>query len=341
MALRCPKTPLIPTEPTNDMSTLYVLFVVCGFLALFLLIEGAYFLWNDTRSPEVQRVQKRLNLMTTEERNLNTSTLSKHRVLSEQPGLQALLAQVPKINLLDRLLLQAASKHNVAQLLMQSLLGAVLLGSLAGLIWGRYVALPALLLGLFLPPMRLRWMRQRRLNKISAQLPDALDLICRSLRAGHAFSTCLAMVGHESPEPIASEFKTTFDEITFGMSTKNALLNLAHRVPVADIRYLVIAVVIQLETGGNLTELLYLLSGLIRERFKLFAKVRVLAAEGKLSAYIMLALPFFVGGALQVVNPKYISVLFESEEGMRVVSISLLMMALGMLWMWRVVKIKV
>jgi tight adherence protein B len=323
------------------MSTLYVLFVVCGFLALFLLIEGAYFLWNDTRSPEVQRVQKRLNLMTTEERNLNTSTLSKHRVLSEQPGLQALLAQVPKINLLDRLLLQAASKHNVAQLLMQSLLGAVLLGSLAGLIWGRYVALPALLLGLFLPPMRLRWMRQRRLNKISAQLPDALDLICRSLRAGHAFSTCLAMVGHESPEPIASEFKTTFDEITFGMSTKNALLNLAHRVPVADIRYLVIAVVIQLETGGNLTELLYLLSGLIRERFKLFAKVRVLAAEGKLSAYIMLALPFFVGGALQVVNPKYISVLFESEEGMRVVSISLLMMALGMLWMWRVVKIKV
>jgi tight adherence protein B len=332
---------LIPTEPTNDMSTLYVLFVVCGFLALFLLIEGAYFLWNDTRSPEVQRVQKRLNLMTTEERNLNTSTLSKHRVLSEQPGLQALLVQVPKINLLDRLLLQAASKHNVAQLLMQSLLGAVLLGSLAGLIWGRYVALPALLLGLFLPPMRLRWMRQRRLNKISAQLPDALDLICRSLRAGHAFSTCLAMVGHESPEPIASEFKTTFDEITFGMSTKNALLNLAHRVPVADIRYLVIAVVIQLETGGNLTELLYLLSGLIRERFKLFAKVRVLAAEGKLSAYIMLALPFFVGGALQVVNPKYISVLFESEEGMRVVSISLLMMALGMLWMWRVVKIKV
>lgn len=332
---------MIPTEPTNDMSTLYVLFVVCGFLALFLLIEGAYFLWNDTRSPEVQRVQKRLNLMTTEERNLNTSTLSKHRVLSEQPGLQALLVQVPKINLLDRLLLQAASKHNVAQLLMQSLLGAVLLGSLAGLIWGRYVALPALLLGLFLPPMRLRWMRQRRLNKISAQLPDALDLICRSLRAGHAFSTCLAMVGHESPEPIASEFKTTFDEITFGMSTKNALLNLAHRVPVADIRYLVIAVVIQLETGGNLTELLYLLSGLIRERFKLFAKVRVLAAEGKLSAYIMLALPFFVGGALQVVNPKYISVLFESEEGMRVVSISLLMMALGMLWMWRVVKIKV
>lgn len=323
------------------MSTLYVLFVVCGFLALFLLIEGAYFLWNDTRSPEIQRVQRRLNLMTTEERTVNTSSLSKHRVLSERLAVQQLLEQVPQIHLLDRLLLQAASKQNVAQLLVQSLVLAVFLGLLSALAWGAYVAWAAVVLGLLLPVMRLRWMRQRRLNKISAQLPDALDLICRSLRAGHAFSTCLAMVGHEAPEPIASEFKTTFDEITFGMSTKNALLNLAHRVPVGDIRYLVIAVVIQLETGGNLTELLYLLSGLIRERFKLFAKVRVLAAEGKLSAYIMLALPFLVAGALQVVNPKYISVLFDTEEGRRVVSISLFMMVVGTLWMWRTVKIKV
>ncbi len=323
------------------MSNLYVLFVVCGFLALFLLVEGAYLLWNDTRSPEIQRVQKRLNLMTTEERTVNTSSLSKHRVLSERLAVQQFLEQVPQIQLLDRLLLQAASKHNVAQLLMQSFVMALLLGGLSALVWGAYVAWPAVILGLVLPVMRLRWMRQRRLNKISDQLPDALDLICRSLRAGHAFSTCLAMVGHESPEPIASEFKTTFDEITFGMSTKNALLNLAHRVPVGDIRYLVIAVVIQLETGGNLTELLYLLSGLIRERFKLFAKVRVLAAEGKLSAYIMLALPFFVAGALQLVNPKYISVLFETEEGRRVVSISLFMMIVGTLWMWRMVKIKV
>lgn len=323
------------------MSTLYVLFVVCGFLALFLLIEGAYFLWNDTRSPEIQRVQRRLNLMTTEERTVNTSSLSKHRVLSERLAVQQLLEQVPQIHLLDRLLLQAASKQNVAQLLVQSLVLAVFMGLLSALAWGAYVAWAAVVLGLLLPVMRLRWMRERRLNKISAQLPDALDLICRSLRAGHAFSTCLAMVGHEAPEPIASEFKTTFDEITFGMSTKNALLNLAQRVPVGDIRYLVIAVVIQLETGGNLTELLNLLSALIRERFKLFAKVRVLAAEGKLSAYIMLALPFLVAGALQVVNPKYISVLFDTEEGRRVVSISLFMMVVGTVWMWRTVKIKV
>ena len=323
------------------MNTFYVLFVVCGFLALFLLIEGVFLLWHDTRSPEIQRVQKRLSLLSTEERSLNLSSLSKRRVLSEQAALQTLLMQVPQIQSLDRLLLQAASGLNVAQLLLQCGVVAALAATLASLLWGAGLALPLGVLGLLLPVLRLRWLRQRRLDKIAAQLPDALDLICRSLRAGHAFSTCLAMVGHESPEPIASEFKATFDEITFGMSTKNALLNLAHRVPVPDIRYLVVAVVIQLETGGNLTELLDLLSGLIRERFKLFAKVRVLAAEGKLSAYIMLALPFLVGGVLQLINPKYIDVLFDSEEGQRVVSISLLMMALGVVWMWRVVKIKV
>lgn len=337
----CLTTHLTPTEPTNDMNTFYVLFVVCGFLALFLLIEGTFFLWNDTKGPEVQRIQKRLSLLTTEDRSQNLSSLSKRRVLSEQPALQALLEKVPYIQHVDSLLLQAGSSLNVAQLVLQCVVLAVVSWGMVHVSFGGIAALPVALVALVLPWLRLRWLRQRRFNKIAAQLPDALDLICRSLRAGHAFSTCLAMVGNELPDPIASEFKTTFDEITFGMSTKNALLNLAHRVPVSDIRYLVVAVVIQLETGGNLTELLDLLSGLIRERFKLFAKVRVLSAEGKLSAYIMLALPFLVAGALQLVNPKYIGVLFQSEEGQRLVSVSLLMMVLGVLWMWRVVKIKV
>lgn len=330
------------TEPTHDaMSTLYVLFVVCGFLALFLLTEGAYLLWSDTRGPDQRRVQKRLNLMTAEDLTGNSLTLSKRRVLSEQAHLQKILEQMPGVQSLDRLLLQAGSALNVAKLLTLSALTAVSVSTLGAWIWGAYLAWPAALLGMVLPLLHLRWLRQRRLRKMAAQLPEVLDLICRSLKAGHAFSSCLAMVGQESPEPIASEFKTTFDEITFGMSTKNALLNLAQRVPIGDVRYLVVAVVIQLETGGNLTELLQLLSVLIRERFKLLAKVRVLAAEGKLSAYIMLALPFLVTGALQLVNPNYISVLFDTEVGRQVVTLSLLMMAVGVVWMWRVVKIKV
>jgi tight adherence protein B len=161
------------------------------------------------------------------------------------------------------------------------------------------------------------------------------------LRAGHAFPAALAMVGNEGLEPIATEFKTTFDEINFGISTQTALVNLATRVPIADLRYFVLAVVIQLETGGNLAELLSMLANLIRERFKLFGKIRVLAAEGKLSAYILLALPFCVAGVIQIVNPGYLSVLSTDPFGIRLVLSALGMMLVGSFVMWRIIDIRV
>jgi tight adherence protein B len=192
-----------------------------------------------------------------------------------------------------------------------------------------------------LPLLRLTWLRKRRVNKIGAQLPDALDMISRALRAGHAFPAALAMVGEQAQEPIASEFKATFDEINFGLSTQTALLNLATRAPIADLRYFVLAVVIQLETGGNLAELLSMLAELIRERFKLYGRIRVLAAEGKLSAYILTALPFFVGGMIQIVNPGYLSVLFTDPVGVRLVITAIVMMVLGCLVMWRIIDFRV
>jgi tight adherence protein B len=166
-------------------------------------------------------------------------------------------------------------------------------------------------------------------------------MISRALRAGHAFPAALAMVGDEARQPVAGEFKATFDEINFGISTATALNNLAARVPVADLRYFVLAVIIQLETGGNLAELLSMLAALIRDRFKLSGKIQVLAAEGKLSAQILIALPFAVAGALQVVNPGYMNVLFTDPVGVRLVITALTMMVLGAILMWRIVKIRV
>jgi len=191
------------------------------------------------------------------------------------------------------------------------------------------------------PVLRLTWKRSKRLHLIGAQLPDALDMISRALRAGHAFSAALAMVGNEAQEPIAGEFKATFDEINFGISTKNALMNLTKRAPIPDLRYFVLAVVIQLETGGNLAELLSMLSNLIRERFKLFGKIRVLAAEGKLSAYILLALPFVLAAALQVVNPGHLDLLWTDPTGFRLVIGALVMMVIGSFVMWRIIDIRV
>ncbi len=324
------------------MSISFSLFVISGFLGVVLLLEGAYLLWTETMNPEVKRVQRRLRLMSIGEHGASDVTLLKQRVMSHSPFVNKHLLKWPVLHQLDRLLLQSGSSMTVAHLLIVCFLcgfGGFLLSE----VW-RLPHTGALIVGAVLavlPLVRLPWMRSRRLNQIGMQLPDALDLISRALRAGHGFSAALAMVGNEAKEPIATEFRTTFDEINFGISTQNALGNLATRVPFADLRYFVVAVLIQLETGGNLAQLLSMLANLIRDRFKLFGRIRVLAAEGKLSAYILTALPFLLAFAIHVVNPGYLAVMLIDPLGIRLVIGALCLMVLGGFVMWRIIDIQV
>lgn len=325
------------------MNTSFALFVVLGFVAVVLLLEGLYVYWNDTKSPEVRRVGDRLRAISagghTEAGELK---LLKQRLLSESPGLQSLLLRLPRARQLDQLMQQAGDANTVSHLLAISAmfgLAGLLLCLVLRLPW--YTAL-LLTLGLaVLPLMNLARKRNARLRKIETQLPDAMDLMSRALRAGHAFPSSMAMVGSEAVDPIASEFRITSDEIAFGVSVDAALNNLAARVPSPDMSYFVMAVIIQRETGGNLGELLGKLAELVRERFKLFAKVRALAAEGKLSAWILTGLPFCVAGAIHILNPEYLSVLFTDPAGINVVYAALGMMAVGIFAMWRIIDIKV
>ena len=176
---------------------------------------------------------------------------------------------------------------------------------------------------------------------IELQLPDALDLMARAMLAGHAFPSGVQMVGNEMPEPVAGEFRIVFDEINFGISVQDALTNLATRVPSTDLRYFVISVLIQRETGGNLAELLSNISALIRARLKLLGAVRVLSAEGRLSALILTVLPFALAGVINFINPKFLSVLWTDPAGLKVSGGALFIMLLGIFWMWRIIKIRV
>ncbi|MDB5884518.1 MAG: Pilus assembly protein TadB [Polaromonas sp.] len=324
------------------MSMSFALFIILGFVAVVLLLEGVYVYWNDTKSPEVRRVEQRLRAMSAGGHVEGDGKLFKQRMLSHTPALQQLLLRMPRAGQLDRLLQQAGKSTTVSHLLMVCLL-LTLGGLIAGLLlrWSWPVTLLVSTGLAALPFMQLLRSRTRRLHQIEAQLPEAMDLISRALRAGHAFAPALAMVGTEAQEPIAGEFKITSDEIGFGISIDNALNNLATRIPSPDMRYFVMAVIIQRETGGNLAELLGKLSELVRERFKLFAKVRVLAAEGKLSAWILTGLPFCVAGAIQVMNPEYLSVLFTDAVGLKMVMGALGLMAMGIFVMWRIIDIKV
>lgn len=182
---------------------------------------------------------------------------------------------------------------------------------------------------------------KKRRIKFEDQLPDALDFISRSLRAGHGLTASMGMAGDELPAPVGRELKITFDEINFGITFKEAMANLMARVDSPDLTFFTVAVVIQRETGGNLTELLANLSKLIRERIKLKGKVRVLASEGKFSGFLLGGLPFALAGLLTGINPDYMAMLWSTPEGHNLILTGLSMMVIGAFFMSRIVQIKV
>jgi tight adherence protein B len=183
--------------------------------------------------------------------------------------------------------------------------------------------------------------RSKRIAILEQQLPEAADLIARALRAGHSFPSSLGMVAEELANPLGGEFQTTFDEISYGVSMNDALKNMVARVPVMDLRYFVIAVLIQREAGGNLSEILDNISQIIRERLKLLSKVRVLSAEGRLSAWILGVLPFALAGVIMLINPGFFMGLLNDSAGEKMIGGSLISMLLGIVWMRKIIRIHV
>ncbi len=177
--------------------------------------------------------------------------------------------------------------------------------------------------------------------KFERQLPDAIDLIVRALKAGHAFSGGMKMVADEFADPVGTEFEKTMDEINFGVSTADALKNLIKRVDCPDVKFFVISVIIQMETGGNLAEILEKISYLIRERFKLQGRIRVLSAEGKLSAIVLIAIPFLISFYLMLVNPDYLKPLFTDPIGRFMVVLAIAMMIIGVLLIKKLISFRV
>jgi len=183
--------------------------------------------------------------------------------------------------------------------------------------------------------------RRRRLRKFEEHFPEALDLLGRAVRAGHAFITGLEMIGKETTEPIAGEFRKTFDEQNFGLPLRDALLNLSERVPLIDVRFFVTALLVQRETGGNLAEILDGLARVIRERFRLYRDVRVKTAQGKLTAGILIALPPFMMCVLGMINPAYVRVLFEDHRGVMALMIAGVSQLIGSAIIWKIIHIEV
>lgn len=254
--------------------------------------------------------------------------------------LDDLLIAMPQFALL---LIRAGSPKKPAEYLLLSLgFGGIV--TLASILFSRQGLLGSLAIFAIasaLPVLNLARLAAKRREMFEDQLPDALDFIARSLRAGHGLTISMGMAADELPDPIGKEFKITFDEINFGIAFPEAMANLNARVNSPDLSFFTIAVVIQRETGGNLTELLAGLAKTIRERIKLKGKVRVLASEGKFSGYLLGGLPILLGAVMNALNPQYMALLWFSETGHDLLRTSAVMLTLGAAFMYKIAQIKV
>ncbi|HEX8610379.1 MAG TPA: type II secretion system F family protein [Telluria sp.] len=316
---------------------------VMVFIAVVLLFEGLYLMWKTYKGPQARKIEQRLNALSAAGDSSAQSHLLRERMMSELAPFQRFLLRLPRAHQLDRYLLQANLDWTVAKLLLACvtlgaagfLLVTALLHqpSLAGAMVAGFVA--------WLPLAYVQRRRRRRLAKLEQQLPDALDLLARALRAGHAFGAGLQMIGEEMADPIAGEFRLVHDEINFGVSLEQALGNLSVRAPITDLRYFVVAVLIQRDSGGNLTEVLTNLSRLIRQRLKLFWHVRVLSAEGRMSAWLLSLLPFAIGALMSIFNPAFMAPLWNDPLGQSLVRGMLFSMALGVLLLRHIIRIRI
>ena len=298
------------------MSANTLLLGLAVFALVLMLIEslriGAGLL--DAAAPASARLRARLREVATPGRT--AVTIARQRQLADAPLLRRILARFAFSEMTERLLSQAGMQIKVAPFLLLSL-------ALCGL--------PVLL--------ALRW-RGRRLARMEQQLPDALDLLCRALRAGHALPSALRMAADESAAPLGAEFRMLVDEVGYGAALPDALRRMALRNPGGDIGCFVVALLIQRDTGGNLAELLAGIATLVRQRQALRGQVRVATAEARLSAWILGLLPFMLAAALHFAHPGFIGLLWTDPLGRQLLAIVAALLVTGLAWMRMLVRIQ-
>jgi tight adherence protein B len=313
------------------------------FLTVTFVVVAVALVWGGAREDRDTRLKRRLSALGKDATEPVVSpSILRDELLSQIPALHRWLSRIAIARRLDRLLKQADSPMRVGELLLFTLVLAAG-GFAVGLLIGRSVisgAVGAIVAGC-MPIANVVRRKRKRVKSFGEQFPDALDLMTSALRAGHAFTGAIQMVAEEMPDPVAREFKDTFDEQNLGLSFKQALLNLTDRVDSMDLKFFVIAMVIQRETGGNVSEILEKIGYTIRERFKVLGQLRALTAEARLSGIVLALLPIAVGLILLLINPSYILFLFRESIGHYMLGAAVFLQLMGYVWIRRIVNIEV
>jgi tight adherence protein B len=319
-----------------------VLFVALTFVLILALVLGAYwtFVLRLDESDDAA-LRKRLRPERSAASIKSQKLLRPMQQLSRVGQLNALLEQMGRVaEPLQRNITQAGLNFTVATLLLSA--GCLALGTylvVRLVTFNSLIGIAAGVLAAFVPFMYVNYMKNSRLRKFEEQFPEAIDLIGRALRAGHAFTTGLAMAAEEIPKPVGEEFQLLYDRQNFGMQMPDAMRAFAARIPLIDARFFVTAVLTQRETGGNLGEVLDNLASVIRDRFRVKRQVRVLTAHGRITGWILAAMPPGLAAVMMVVSPQHMKMLINDPLGVQMIVGALVLQVIGTLIIRKLVDI--
>ena len=320
-----------------------MLLAVVAFIFATSLILGGYAAFTYLQPMRAKRrMEQRLRDVSAPVFEATDTTVVMSHAEGPVPMLDRFSAATKAGNELATLIEQSGVQTTPSAIIMISLAAAGVVGLLVLLVVGHlFAAFAGALVGLVSPVLWLKYKRSSRLKRFEEQFPEGLDLMSRAIRAGHAFQTALGMVADDLPPPVGPEFKKTFDRQNYGLPIRDAMNEMADRIPILDVRFFVTAVAIQRETGGNLAEILDNLAHVVRERFKIRRQVRVHTAHGRFTGYVLLALPAALAIALSFINPEHMQMLFRERMGQTMLMGAIVMQTVGFLWIRQVIKIEV
>jgi len=306
-------------------------------------VVGAFAGWGRLASTIARRrLDRRLRDVAETIDVEGASSVVKQQQDGTLPAVERMLGRTPAGISLKKLIEQSGMVTTPSAVVVWSLVSALVLALVAGMFLHVPFAQPvAAVVGLSLPTMWLRWKRAARIRKFEEQFPEALDLLSRAMRAGHAFQTALGTAADELSEPVGVELKKVFDQQNFGLPLNDALKELAERIPLVDVKFFVTAIAIQRESGGNLAEILDNLAHVVRERFKVLRQVRTHTAHGRFTGFVLLALPAALAIGLSFIAPDQMDLLFKEPMGRMMLGVAMVMQTVGFFWIRKVIKIEV
>lgn len=319
-----------------------IIFIVMVFVTVFLLSQGMITPVFAESGKVRKRLKKRLGEIEKELGQESLSSLLREKYLRELSPFERRLEQMPAMESLGALIEQAGHSMLAHRLALfaggLALLAALIAWSVTNSLLLGAVAFAA---GAWLPFWKILRDRTRRIQRIEEQLPDAIDMIKRALRAGHPFSGAIKLASEEMPDPLAGELKATFADLNYGNDVRRAMLGLLQRVPSVPVMALITSVLVQKETGGNLAEILEQISGVIRGRFRLERKVRTLSAEGRMSTWVLALVPLVLFAAISFTTPSYLPTLVDDPVGKNLIIYGFFSMIVGIFWIRKIIRIDV